>query len=198
MPGAYTVTLVVTNLFGTNSATQMDYIVVNTTPLANFEVNTIANGVVGFNNTTINASAYQWTFGDGSPFSTDVNPTHTYTQSGTYTVSLSAINDCGVSVYQTTVTVDVVGVNDVDWVQKFRLFPNPNHGAFVLEMEGASSDELRFDLYNTTGQLIRSDIANFSTGKLNRRFDYGALPSGVYAFRISDSATSFVVRIVVD
>jgi len=32
--------------------------------------------------------AYEWNFGDGSPTSTDQNPTHTYATAGTYTVTL--------------------------------------------------------------------------------------------------------------
>ncbi len=34
-----------------------------------------------------------WDFGDGSPFSSTTNPTHTFTKTGTYTVTLYASND---------------------------------------------------------------------------------------------------------
>ena len=30
---------------------------------------------------------YEWDFGDGSPMSTEANPTHTYTKAGRYTAS---------------------------------------------------------------------------------------------------------------
>jgi PKD repeat protein len=44
---------------------------------------------VHFTNLSTNASSYQWDFGDGNT-STDVNPTHIYTLSGIYTVTLNA------------------------------------------------------------------------------------------------------------
>jgi PKD repeat protein len=44
---------------------------------------------VSFKNTTENASAYEWNFGDGS-VSSEANPSHTFNQAGTYTVKLVA------------------------------------------------------------------------------------------------------------
>ncbi|MFK7946388.1 MAG: PKD domain-containing protein [Saprospiraceae bacterium] len=56
--------------------------------------------------------SYEWDFGDASPNSTQSNPSHTYTTSGTYTVTLTATNDdaaviCGTlsDTYQMQVTV---------------------------------------------------------------------------------------------
>ncbi len=53
------------------------------------------NAGYAFSNLTPNAAAHQfvWDFGDGTPNSTAVNPTHTYTQPGTYTVTLTATNN---------------------------------------------------------------------------------------------------------
>ena len=48
---------------------------------------------VTFHNTATMAMDYTWDFGDGSPVSHDVHPTHTYTQEGVYTVTLYAHND---------------------------------------------------------------------------------------------------------
>ena len=47
-----------------------------------------------FTYTSNNADTYEWMFGDGNT-STDENPNHTYTDVGTYTVTLIATNECG-------------------------------------------------------------------------------------------------------
>lgn len=47
------------------------------------------NFTVNFTNTSISATDYLWDFGDGNT-STDKNPSHTYADLGTYTVTLTA------------------------------------------------------------------------------------------------------------
>ena len=49
---------------------------------------------VNFNNTT-NATTYTWDFGDSSAISTEVNPSHTYTKFGNYSVTVIAKNAQG-------------------------------------------------------------------------------------------------------
>ena len=68
---------------------------------ASFTSAVTANSVT-FTNTSTAAVApayktYHWDFGDGSPVTTTVNPTHTYTAVGTYTVKLMAFWDDSIS-----------------------------------------------------------------------------------------------------
>jgi gliding motility-associated-like protein len=48
--------------------------------------------LVSFQNSSTNATTYQWNFGDGSPTVNTLSPTHTYTTAGTYTVKLVSTN----------------------------------------------------------------------------------------------------------
>ncbi|MDR0205701.1 MAG: M4 family metallopeptidase [Bacteroidales bacterium] len=51
---------------------------------------------VQFTNTSFNCVDFVWDFGDGSPTSTQKNPTHIYTQNGSFTVTLTgSANSCG-------------------------------------------------------------------------------------------------------
>jgi hypothetical protein len=63
-----------------------------------FSANTTSScalpAAVQFTNTTANGASYSWTFGDGTG-STLTNPTHNYTQGGTFTVKLVALGCSG-------------------------------------------------------------------------------------------------------
>ncbi len=56
---------------------------------------------------------YQWDFGDGQS-STEASPSHTYTQAGTYTVTLTLINNAGTDQRTATVNVTEEGCFDCD------------------------------------------------------------------------------------
>lgn len=102
-PGTYTVTLVASTAAGSNTFTQQNFIVVQPLPIAGFTAGTNGGPTVTFTNTSQNAASYLWDFGDGSTGNT-ANPTHTYTADGTYTVTLTATNNCGSMTFTQTVT----------------------------------------------------------------------------------------------
>ena len=99
--GTYTVTLTATNSGGSNTVTKADYIgagKVATIPVASF-VSSVTEGnaplTVQFVDSTTNSpTSWIWSFGDGN-MSTLQNPSHTYTMSDTYTVTLIATNSAG-------------------------------------------------------------------------------------------------------
>ncbi|RMG88698.1 MAG: PKD domain-containing protein [Bacteroidetes bacterium] len=78
-----------------------------TPPSANFSYapNEADYKEIRFTNLSISATDYMWDFGDGAT-STDKDPSHTYAEDGTYTVSLTASDKLNVSdTYSTTIEV---------------------------------------------------------------------------------------------
>lgn len=53
-------------------------------------------------------ASYQWDFGDGSPVSTAVNPNHTFSQPGTYTVTLTVTVSNGVISLSDTAELEII------------------------------------------------------------------------------------------
>jgi PKD repeat protein len=95
-PGSFTVCLTAQKENLTHTKTEPAYITVTdpVAPVAGFTATPLTGArtlTVTFINTSTNAASFQWDFGDGGT-STDTNPVHSYTGSGSYTVSLTAIN----------------------------------------------------------------------------------------------------------
>lgn len=66
----------------------------------------VAPKTVIFTNTSTNATSYSWNFGDNAT-STVASPTHVFTTSGTYTVTLTATNSSGSNTSSQVVNVGV-------------------------------------------------------------------------------------------
>jgi len=96
--GTYTVTLIVISNFGC-SDTITQVVTVQPSPLANFGFNNtcIGNAINFTDSSTIvfgNIISWNWNFGDAT-ISALQNPSHTYTASGTYTVTLIVTSAIG-------------------------------------------------------------------------------------------------------
>jgi PKD repeat protein len=121
-PTAYILTTLTTNKtpgVGTvNDSLFVDDIELVYVPKAAFtaSVNNICpNETVDFTNTSTNyPTSYSWDFGDGSPLSTLQNPSHTYTNPGTYNVTLTATNQWGSTTSVTTVATTITVVTPPD------------------------------------------------------------------------------------
>ncbi len=98
LPGIYTVSLTATFADGTDTETKVNHINVFSSPTSAFTALPTHGDVpltVQFTDNSIAATSWSWDFDDGSPASTDQNPTHTFTVIGIYTVTLTSSNECG-------------------------------------------------------------------------------------------------------
>ena len=103
-PGFYEVVLIAFNQQGTDTSAIPTTIQVEGPPVAGF--NTTVNILdVNFSNTSLGATnGFNWDFGDGAT-SSQVNPMHSYQADGQYTVTLTANNECGESIFSQTISV---------------------------------------------------------------------------------------------
>ncbi|MFK7771704.1 MAG: PKD domain-containing protein [Saprospiraceae bacterium] len=92
--GIYNPCLTVTDVYGCVDTYCLEYDIVIADPAANFALDTSYAScpplVVNFENTSVNATTFQWDFGDGSGLSDLENPAHVYTIPGIYNVTLIA------------------------------------------------------------------------------------------------------------
>lgn len=112
-PGTYTVMLVVSSTLGC-FAPDTTYQTISFTAeaviaLTNNLITECAPLTFTFDNNSLNATTYSWNFGDGSPLSSEVTPTHTFPNPGFYNVVLIASNPLACNLADTaTVTLTVL------------------------------------------------------------------------------------------
>jgi gliding motility-associated-like protein len=103
-PGSYAISLTVTNASGTDTKTITGFISVVPTPVVQFTSNDsgllcVPQTILFTDNSNTGSPgtvSYIWDFGDGN-FSSALNPSHSYANSGNYSVSLSVTNGAGCS-----------------------------------------------------------------------------------------------------
>jgi len=103
--GTYSVTLTASNAAGSGTKTRTNYITLTGTttqkPVASFSSNATSGNTplnVLFSDTSTGTpTAWNWNFGDGTTNSTVQNPTHTYSNAGSYAVTLTVSNSAGSS-----------------------------------------------------------------------------------------------------
>jgi PKD repeat protein len=131
----------------------------------------VINGTnVTFTNESLRASSYAWDFEDGQ-FSSDENPTISYSGDGTYTVSLIAASSCDLD----TIEFDVI-IGDASIIENENLgltYAQVSPGVF--EVLGTNTLDL-ITVVDASGRFISE-----STGT---RIDLSKEPSGMYLISI--------------
>ncbi len=111
----------------------------------------LTNGFdVDFTNTSVNGVTYTWDFGDGTPSSTDMNPSHTYAQDGDYTVTLIATstNGCTSQIYSEQVTISTASLPEMS---DYLTLSNP----FNNQLTMVSNEPIGFvKIYAVDGKLM--------------------------------------------
>jgi hypothetical protein len=180
--------------------TAVDSMVVTTYPLpvANFSTITSFYTVVTTNN-SVNGVSYSWDFGDGSPVSTDAEPSHVYTVNGQYTITLTVVSACGDTATYTQVVninpqfagIDEEGLNDVN------VYPNPSEGYFNVSLQSATGEDIRITVQDLSGRMVFESVYGSSEGEFTTPVDVRGVAAGTYILRLQTGKYSSVTRIIV-
>ena len=141
-----------------------------------------------FTNLSENADAYMWDFGDGHT-SNEENPVHFYEETGEFTITLIAYNECRSDSF--TQSVLVTGTDDTEFYNSIKLYPNPVSG--YLKIELIDSRNAKYQLVNTMGKVILKGSLEDRTNLINTA---GMLP-GLYNIVILQDNVSATFKIIV-
>jgi gliding motility-associated-like protein len=109
----------------------------------------VPNEPTRFNNTSRNATDYTWSFGDGNG-SSEVNPTHQYRKTGTYTVCLEARNRGCADTICKQVASDVLTGAELPTA----FSPNGDGSNDVFYVRGGAIETSNLKIFNRWGQLV--------------------------------------------
>ncbi|MCX6294726.1 MAG: gliding motility-associated C-terminal domain-containing protein, partial [Bacteroidetes bacterium] len=189
--GSYTISLTVTSSLGscTSSITNTNMINVYPNPVANFTApsnTSIINPVITYSDNSAYAASWHWNFGDpfagADSISSLQNPSHTFSQAGTYCATLAVISPYGC--VDTTMHCIVIE-------PEFTFFiPNafsPNGDGINDDFFGKGDYIKKFEMsvYDRWGNLIffADDINKHWDGKANHGSELAQ--EDVYVWKIS-------------
>ncbi|PLW93670.1 MAG: hypothetical protein C0591_14255 [Marinilabiliales bacterium] len=122
--------------------------------------------------------SWSWNFGDGTS-STLQNPSHTYTNNGSYTVSLT-VNDGSTSKTETKNNMIIVGPDGINEVydNPVKMYPNPVIDQLNIDAESVI---LNMVVYSLNGQRLLSKVNSTKTLQM----DVSELTPGTYVVIIT-------------
>jgi PKD repeat protein len=184
--GVYSVNLEVKNTAGCASNIEK-IITINPSPVASFSSSALFGSpplIISFDNSSINATNYNWDFGDGNS-SEIFEPTHTFEDTGTFFIELIAIDSSGCSsnaneiirILPRKIDIALLNVNfqiDNNYIYTDITFINLGSitlKAFNINMASNGSPNNSVEKWD--GTLLPGEIKNYRlrTSFLNETFD---------------------------
>lgn len=153
---------------------------------------------VTFTDATTNGVATNWNFGDGNNGS-GINPTHTYTMTGTFNVGMEAFNGvCNDSAFGVVVVIDTPLAIDPALLAGMTAMPNPFDAQLRVEVTLAAAAAAKVEVYDLVGLRIATIAAgDLASGKHVFHWQPGAeVASGVYFLRLSVGDQTVAQRIL--
>jgi PKD repeat protein len=179
---------------GTESVTVEEY----SLPVAGFTSSTsFLTGVFTNTSTPSGNTTYSWDFGDATT-STSTNPVHAFDNPTTYTVTLTATNECGSDVFTGTVTLSTVGMDELLLNGDVSVFPNPSKGEFIVDLTLVSSTDLTLRVENMLGALLYESKPGTIEGAYSETISLGNAPAGMYFVRVIAGEQELVKKIIIE
>jgi PKD repeat protein len=160
-------------------------------------------GAVHFVNASKNATQFIWNFGDGKE-STDEHPSHVYTATGTYLVTLTAKTTINGVTFTSTYSaqveiIDLFVVKPNASVEvTVNAYPNPSDGIFNIEYTTTNAiEDVTVRIMDVSGRVVQVEQFNVADKSFVRPYDISMYSKGLYLVQIETKYGVSTKRIVV-
>jgi PKD repeat protein len=163
-----------------------------------FTVSGTGTTTVSFSPADTSATTYAWTFGDGA-ISTQVNPVHSYTSPGFYTVQLIISNGSCTDTITQSVNTSVLGVNDITGFSTLAVWPNPAKDVLTLSANSSKQyGDCLLNINNVLGQNQYKSNISLSSGTNKLNIDISNLSAGIYFISLQNGKEVVTTKFVKD
>ena len=144
---------------------------------------------------------WNWSFGDGNT-SNVPSPTHTYSEDGTYTVSLTITTDTG---FESDAYIDNIVINSLDVddsampneIEIYQNYPNPFNPSTTIDYFVPNSDIVNINVYDIYGNMVDQISSNYKTsGYHSVVWNPENLSSGIYFININQNKISEKIKVM--
>lgn len=167
------------------------YVDVTNIPEAGFTWDFTGNGYqVSFVNTSTSGENYFWDFGDGNQNPTPTL-TYSYSQLGTYEVSMIVSNECGADTALSTIDISQVGIGDWPYLPT-SILPNPAVDKVFIQFPSRRNWQMA--LTDLRGKHLFSWEEYGDSSELSVL----SFPSGLYFIEISDGEHAIRHKLLIE
>lgn len=133
---------------------------------------------------SLGANSYIWDFGDGF-VGNGQNPTHTYTNNGSYVVELEIAGACGQDTITDTLVIDAISLSEHQLNRNLSVYPTPAQNFVNVEFALNDGEGVLLRLTDLQGREIISRRVKDASGQFSHRFNVEDLSSGIYMLEIT-------------
>ncbi len=149
---------------------------------------------VTFTNSSTNAVNYSWNFGDGSS-SILPAPSHTYSESGNYNITLYTYNSCGMDSITRNIYVNA-NQGIAENKQFFNIYPNPAFDFVYISSNAIFDNHSNIIINDIYGRIISIENITVTYNKYSAKIEISNLNSGIYFLNIICNNQKFSYKIV--
>jgi hypothetical protein len=131
----------------------------------------------------------------GTGLSAQVSWSAGYT--GNAQIFVRGVNDCGAGENSPGYAVAVYSsqnIQEKEAISGIKIYPNPNDGTFVLQLNSGFEQEVAFQVTASGGHKILENKEKIPAGVYRKDFNLATLPGGTYYLVISDLQGRMISR----
>ncbi|HIA35628.1 MAG TPA: T9SS type A sorting domain-containing protein, partial [Flavobacteriales bacterium] len=197
-PGPYSVVVTDANGCTANAVktlTEPNAIVVSTSLVTDVSTNGGSDGAIVIATPTGGTGAYTYSWIGPSFTSTSANISNL--EASNYSLIVTDENGCTGNLGPITINEPPVSVSEVVANATFSIYPNPNTGKFMVEMNNLSKEDYLLEIRNIIGQLVIGETISNVSGNHFKMIDLTKKERGVYFVSITNKNSTITKKLVV-